>query len=157
MEEKGVLNRQIATAYKELDIDLTVAPAKETDGKARKTKEIGQGSEVESARKQLCRTKFDVRMFGAVMSTGANAGQVRGPVQLTFSRSASPIVPLDVSITRMAVATEKEAEAQGGDNRTMGRKTLIPYGLYRGHGFFSAPFARQTGVTSADLPSFGRL
>jgi len=154
VEEKGVLNRQIETAYKELNIDLSADPIKSEDGKTRKTQNKGQGSEVESARKQLCRTKYDVRMFGAVMSTGANAGQVRGPMQMTFSRSASPITPLDVSITRMAVATEKEAEAQGGDNRTMGRKTLIPYGLYVGHGFFSAPFAQQTGVTSADLQVF---
>ncbi len=154
VEEKGVLNRQIETAYKDIEIDLTGDPAKAADGKARKTKGVGQGSEIESARQQLCRTKFDVRMFGAVMSTGANAGQVRGPLQMTFARSASPIVPLDVSITRMAVATEREAEAQGGDNRTIGRKALIPYGLYRGHGFFSAPFAKQTGVTSADLQVF---
>ena len=154
VEEKGVLNRQIETAYKELGIDLSTDPTKTEDGKTRKTKNQGQGSEVESARQQLCRTKYDVRMFGAVMSTGPNAGQVRGPMQMTFSRSASPITPLDVSITRMAVATEKEAEAQGGDNRTMGRKTLIPYGLYVGHGFFSAPFAKQTGVTSADLEVF---
>ncbi len=154
VEEKGVLNRQIAAAYQQLNIDLTAPPVDAANGKARKTKEIGQGSEVESARQQLCRTKFDVRMFGAVMSTGANAGQVRGPLQMTFARSESPIVPLDVSITRMAVATEREAEAQGGDNRTIGRKALIPYGLYRGHGFFSAPFARQTGVTPADLQVF---
>ncbi len=154
VQEKGVLNRQIAEAYQQLDIDLTSPPVNTADGKVRKTKEIGQGGEVESARKQLCRTKFDVRMFGAVMSTGANAGQVRGPLQMTFARSASPIIPLDVSITRMAVATEKEAEAQSGDNRTMGRKALIPYGLYRGHGFFSAPFAKQTGVTAADLQVF---
>lgn len=154
VEEKGVLNRQIETAYKELSIDLLAAPTHMEDGKARKVNNKGQGSEVESARQQLCRTKYDIRMFGAVMSTGANAGQVRGPMQLTFSRSASPITPLDVSITRMAVATEKEAEDQGGDNRTMGRKTLIPYGLYIGHGFYSAPFAKQTGVTSADLELF---
>ncbi len=154
VEEKGVLNRQIETAYKEINIDLSADPVKETDGKTRKTKGKGQGSEVESARQQLCRTRYDVRMFGAVMSTGANAGQVRGPLQMTFARSASPIVPLDVSITRMAVATEKDAEDQGGDNRTMGRKALIPYGLYRGHGFFSAPFAKQTGVTPADLQVF---
>lgn len=154
VEEKGVLNRQIETAYKELNIDLLAAPIHAEDGKARKANNKGQGTEVESARQQLCRTKYDVRMFGAVMSTGANAGQVRGPMQLTFSRSASPITPLDVSITRMAVATEKEAEDQGGDNRTMGRKTLIPYGLYIGHGFYSAPFGKQTGVTSADLELF---
>ncbi len=154
VEEKGVLNRQIEAAYKEIHIDLTAPPASADDGKARKTQHKGQGSEVESARQQLCRTKYDVRMFGAVMSTGANAGQVRGPMQLTFARSESPIVPLDVSITRMAVATEKEAEDQSGDNRTIGRKAMIPYGLYRGHGFFSAPFARQTKVTAADLQVF---
>jgi CRISPR-associated protein Csd2 len=154
VEEKGVLNRQIEAAYKEIKIDLTAAPASTDDGKARKTQNKGQGSEVESARQQICRTKYDVRMFGAVMSTGANAGQVRGPMQLTFSRSASPIAPLDVSITRMAVATEREAEEQGGDNRTIGRKAMIPYGLYIGHGFFSAPFAQQTKVTSADLEIF---
>lgn len=152
--EKGILNRQIETAYKELGVDLSADPKNPDDGKTRKTKGKGQGLEVETARQQLCRTKYDVRMFGAVMSTGANAGQVRGPMQLTFSRSVSPITPLDVSITRMAVATDKEAEDQGGDNRTIGRKALIPYGLYIGHGFFSAPFAKQTGVTSADLEVF---
>ena len=152
--EKGVLNRQIDAAYKEAGIDLTAAPASAEDGKTRKTQNKGQGSEVETARKQLCRTKYDVRLFGAVMSTGANAGQVRGPMQLTFSRSASPVAPLDVSITRMAVATEKEAEDQSGDNRTIGRKALISYGLYICHGFFSAPFAKQTEVTAADLEVF---
>lgn len=152
--EKGVLNKQIDTAYEELEIDLTEDPADKNDGKARKTKNKGQGSEVESARQQLCRTKYDVRMFGAVMSTGANAGQVRGPMQMTFSRSVSPITPLDVSITRMAVTTEKDAEEQGGDNRTMGRKTLIPYGLYVGHGFYSAPFGKQTKVSAEDLELF---
>lgn len=86
--------------------------------------------------------------------TGPNAGQVRGPMQLTFARSISPIVALDITITRMAVATEKEAEAQGGDNRTMGRKALLPYGLYVAKGFFSPSFARQTGVTSEDLTLF---
>ncbi len=151
VEEKGVLNRQIETAYEELGIDLSAE--KTADGKTRK-KGQGNGAEVESARQQLCRTKYDVRMFGAVMSTGANAGQVRGPMQMTFSRSVSPITPLDVSITRMAVATEKEAEAQGGDNRTMGRKTLIPYGLYVGHGFYSVPFAKQTKVSAGDLELF---
>ena len=99
----------------------------------------------------MCRNFFDVRTFGAVMSTGVNCGQVRGPVQLSFSQSHDEIVPLDISITRMAVATEKEAEKQGGDNRTMGRKSIVPYGLYRCHGFVSAPLAEQTGFCDADL------
>jgi CRISPR-associated protein Csd2 len=85
------------------------------------------------------------------MSTGKNAGQVRGPVQLTFARSIGQIVPLEHSITRMAVATEAEAEKQQGDNRTMGRKFTVPYALYRGHGFISAPFATQTGFSETDL------
>jgi len=104
------------------------------------------------ARTWMCKNFFDVRAFGAVMSLKEfNCGQVRGPVQLAFSRSVDPIVPLDVSITRMAVATEAEAEKQGGDNRTMGRKSIVPYGLYRCHGFVSAPLAAQTGFSGDDL------
>lgn len=87
----------------------------------------------------MCANFWDVRTFGAVMSTGVNAGQVRGPVQFTFARSVEPILPLEVSITRMAATTEKDAEEKGG--RTMGRKHIVPYGLYRAHGFVSAPLA----------------
>ena len=100
------------------------------------------------ARGAMCKRYFDVRTFGAVMSTGANAGQVRGPVQLSFSRSVDPILPLDVSITRMAVTDAKEANTP---NQTMGRKNLIPYGLYRCHGFISAHLARETGFSDEDL------
>lgn len=99
----------------------------------------------------MCKRFYDVRTFGAVMSTGENAGQVRGPVQLTFSRSVDQIVPLEHSITRMAVTTPEEAEKQQGDNRTMGRKFTVPYALYRCHGFISAPLAGQTGFTEDDL------
>ncbi len=99
----------------------------------------------------MCQNFFDIRTFGAVLSTGANAGQVRGPVQLTFARSIDPVVTLEHTITRMAVATEAEAEKQGGDNRTMGKKFTIPYGLYRAHGFVSAPLAEQTGFFESDL------
>src|SRR5207237_925551 len=81
----------------------------------------------------------------AGMSTWVNCGQVRGPAQMTFARSIEPIVALEHSITRMAVATEAEAEKQEGDNRTMGRKHTVPYGLYRTHGFVSAFLAKQTG------------
>jgi CRISPR-associated protein Csd2 len=154
IQEKGILNNTIAGAYADLKINLDVAPAKESDGKARKEKGKGQGSEVGSARQELCKTKYDIRMFGAVMSTGPNAGQVRGPMQLTFARSIDPIAALDISITRMAVATEKEAEAQGGDNRTMGRKAILPYGLYLAKGFYSPSFGKQTGVTAEDLDLF---
>lgn len=98
----------------------------------------------------MCANFFDVRMFGAVMSTGLNAGQVRGPMQLTFSRSIDPVFPEDLAITRVAVADAKDREKL----QTIGRKTKISYGLYRGYGFFSAPLAKQTGVTDRDLELF---
>lgn len=85
------------------------------------------------------------------MSTGVNCGQVRGPVQLTFARSVDPVVAQEHSITRMAVATEAEAEKQSGDNRTMGRKFTVPYGLYIAHGFVSVHLANQTGFGEEDL------
>jgi CRISPR-associated protein Csd2 len=154
VKERGVLNRSIAGAYEELGIDLEKPPKSKKDGSKRQDKGVGQGGEVESARIEMCRRFFDVRAFGAVMSTGANAGQVRGPIQLTFGRSVDPIVTLEHSITRMAVATEEEAEKQGGGNRTMGRKNTVPYGLYRAHGFISPAFASQTGFSQADLDLF---
>lgn len=101
----------------------------------------------------MCANFFDIRCFGAVMTTGVNAGQVRGPVQLTFARSVEPVLPLEISITRMAATTEADAEAKGG--RTMGRKHIVPYGLYRVHGFVSAPLAshpsKGTGFSDDDL------
>jgi CRISPR-associated protein Csd2 len=114
----------------------------------------GGATSVEEARQWMCNQYYDVRTFGAVMSTGKNAGQVLGPVQLTFGRSQDRIVPAEHSITRMAVATQREAEAQGGDNRTMGRKATIPYGLYRSHGFVNVPPARNTGFSEDDLALF---
>ena len=107
-----------------------------------------------AARDVMCEKYFDIRTFGAVMSTGKNAGQVRGPIQFTFARSVDAITTLEHSITRMAVATEKEAEKQGGDNRTMGRKATVPYGLYVCHGFISANLAKQTGFSEEDLGLF---
>src|SRR6185312_11442350 len=96
-----------------------------------------------------------IRAFGAVMSTGANAGQVRGPIQLTFARSVDSIVPLEYSITRKAITTTKEAEDQakgdGSITGTMGRKNTVPYGLYRCSGFVNPYLARDTGFTTADL------
>jgi CRISPR-associated protein Csd2 len=97
----------------------------------------------------MCANFFDVRTFGAVMSTkGGNCGQVRGPVQLTFAQSIEPIVPAEITITRMAATTEDDTK---GDNRTMGRKHIVPYGLYRAHGFISAKLAERTGFSDADL------
>jgi len=101
----------------------------------------------------MCANFWDIRTFGAVMTTGVNAGQVRGPLQFTFARSVEPILPLEVSITRMAATTEKDADEKGG--RTMGRKHIVPYGLYRAHGFVSAPLAshpaKGTGFSEVDL------
>jgi len=151
IKEKAVLNNTIEQAYISLNIDLNEPPTEPGDGKKRNKAGQGQGKEVDRARQFMCQNFFDIRTFGAVLSTGANAGQVRGPVQLTFARSVDPIVSLEHSITRMAVATEAEAEKQGGDNRTMGRKFTVPYGLYRAHGFVSAPLANQTGFSEDDL------
>lgn len=120
-------------------------------------------SKVEAARGWMCDSFFDVRTFGAVMSTGQNAGQVRGPVQVSFARSLSPVLSLDVALTRMAVADEvknakssadydkQEAEKPEEELRTMGRKSLIPYGLYVAKGFVSAHLASGTGFGEADL------
>ncbi|MHB8569769.1 MAG: type I-C CRISPR-associated protein Cas7/Csd2 [Metallibacterium sp.] len=117
----------------------------------------GNRTQVNRARDWMREQFFDVRAFGAVMSTGANAGQVRGPVQIAFSRSVDPILPMDAAITRMAVAEkvagansvadyEKWESSQEEDKlRTMGRKSLIPYGLYVAKGFVSAPLAKGTG------------
>jgi CRISPR-associated protein Csd2 len=109
--------------------------------------------ESDSGRNWLCKHFYDIRTFGAVLSlkSAPNCGQVRGPVQLTFARSVDPINASEHSITRMAVATEAEAEKQGGDNRTMGRKHTVPYGLYIGHGFVSAFLSKQTGFGDDDL------
>lgn len=107
-----------------------------------------------AAREVMCKSYFDVRAYGALMVHGKNAGQVRGPIQMTFARSVDPVIISEHSITRMAVATEKEAEKQGGENRMMGRKATVPYGLYVCHGFISANLAQQTGFSEEDLDLF---
>lgn len=135
IKEKAVLNTLIDAAHEE-------------DG-VRTAKD-----KTTAARDIMCKNYYDIRTFGAVMSTGKNAGQVRGPIQFTFARSVDPIVTTEHSITRMAVATEKESEKQNGDNRTMGRKATIPYGLYVCHGFISANLAKQTGFSEEDLILF---
>ena len=161
VREKAILNHQNQRAYSALN--LAVAQEEQaqaatesvtTDDKKKKPakeKRKGSADEVGQARKWMCQNFFDVRTFGAVMSTGVNCGQVRGPVQLTFARSVEPIVALEHSITRMAVATEAEAEKQQGDNRTMGRKHTVPYGVYVAHGFVSSFLAKQTGFGDDDL------
>lgn len=142
VKEKAVLNTTHERAYKAIGAeDLLKGDEKKRKG----------GDKVEEARKWMCGNFYDIRTFGAVMSTGVNCGQVRGPVQITFARSVDPIVASEHSITRMAVTTEKEAENQGGDNRTMGRKFTVPYGLYVAHGFVSAHLAEQTGFSDEDM------
>jgi len=134
IKEKAVLNDLINEAHQ----DKEVASKEKND-------------KTESARQWMCKNYFDVRTFGAVMSTGENAGQVRGPVQLTFARSVEPIVALEHSITRVAKTTTERSETGGSE---MGRKYTVPYGLYRTHGFISAHLAAQTGFSEKDLQLF---
>jgi CRISPR-associated protein Csd2 len=150
IEHATNLNRPIALAHEKTG-------GLPSGGKGASKEKVGK------ARDWMCSTFYDVRTFGAVMSTGANAGQVRGPVQISFARSIDPILPLDLSITRMAVAENVKGEGSSASIakweseqpedklRTMGRKALIPYGLYAARGFVSAFLAEQTGFTEADL------
>ncbi len=146
VQDKGMaLNTLHQRAYDELGIASTGSRQARPD--------------VEKARAYMCTNFFDVRLFGAVMTTGVNCGQVRGPVQLTFARSVDPVVPLNLSITRVAitrpedaaVTVSEEGEGSGGKVTEMGRKPLVPYGLYRGHGFFTPQFAATTGADADDL------
>ena len=113
VKEKAILNDAINKTYKELGIEAN---------EKNKTK----GDDIEKGRAGMCKKFFDIRTFGAVLTTGANAGQVRGPVQFTFARSVEPIVSFEYSITRMAVSTAEEAEKQGGDKRAIRRKKTDP-------------------------------
>lgn len=153
VQEGAILNEQHRKAY------LAERP---NDDKAAKDPKLNPKNDDEAIRLRdfMCRNFFDVRAFGAVMSTGINAGQVRGPVQMTFGQSVEPIVPQEISITRMAATNEAEkkqrAEGQEDgndrtDNRTMGRKYIVPYGLYRSHGFISAKLSERTGFSEDDL------
>jgi CRISPR-associated protein Csd2 len=168
VKEKAVLSAQQGLAYKALGLDGSAKgegeeradkeeAAPEKGGKKGKKeggsgRKASEGDNVGQARDWMCRRFFDIRTFGAVMSLKENnAGQVRGPVQLTFARSIDPIYTAEHAITRMAVATQAEADKQGGDNRTMGRKNTVPYGLYRAHVFISPLLAHQTHFSTADL------
>ncbi len=138
VKEKAVLNQSNEKAYKALD--LKPAP-KKLPKKVEDARNITQW---------MCKNFFDIRTFGAVMTTEVNSGQVRGPVQMNFSRSQDPVVTAEHSITRMAVTNEKDLEKE----RTMGRKFTVPYGLYRCHGYISAHLAQQTRFGEEDLELF---
>jgi len=137
VKEKSVLNLQNKRAYEAIGIEPNTKDKKlpKDEAKAR------------AITAWMCNNFFDIRSFGAVMTTEVNSGQVRGPVQLAFAQSLDPIVPLEVSITRMAVTNEKDLEKE----RTMGRKYIVPYALYRMHGFISASLAAKTGFSDDDL------
>lgn len=135
VKEKSVLNLQNKRAYEALGIESEAKKLPKEEAKAR---EITAW---------MCKNFFDIRTFGAVMTTEVNSGQVRGPVQLAFAQSIDPIIPLEVSITRMAVTNEKDLEKE----RTMGRKYIVPYALYRVHGFISAKLAEKTGFSNEDV------
>jgi CRISPR-associated protein Csd2 len=152
VQDGAILNEQHRRAYRD---------ARPNDPKVEKDAKLNPKDDAEAKKlnKFMCRNFFDVRTFGAVMSTGVNCGQVRGPVQIAFAQSIEPIVPQEISITRMAATNEaeKKQKAEGDDsvdrtdNRTMGRKHIVPYGLYRAHGFISAKLAERTGFGGDDL------
>ena len=145
MTEGAVLNE----AHQEAYVSAGIKPvAKKRPTKAEKAAEVTAF---------MCRTFYDIRTFGAVMSTEVNAGQVRGPVQITFARSVEPIMPIEAAITRQSVTNEKDRD----NERTMGRKHVVPYGLYLAHGYVNAPLADKNerwgegaGMTEADLDLF---
>jgi CRISPR-associated protein Csd2 len=153
VEESSVLNEHHRKAYravrgntKEVSSAKKLSPQTDEEGKA--------------LTRWMCGNFYDIRTFGAVMGTGINCGQVRGPIQLGFARSVEPIMPIEISITRMAATNEaeKKTKTEGADdrteNRTMGRKHIVPYGLYRVHGFINAKLAQQTGFGDEDISLF---
>lgn len=142
MQERSVLNNQHQKAYDALGVKAV---------SKKLPKEEAQARELTA---WMCANYFDIRAFGAVMTTEINAGQVRGPIQMTFAQSIDPVVPQEVSITRSSVTNERDADKE----RTMGRKYIVPYGLYRSHGFVSASLAgdstKGTGLSEEDLEIF---
>lgn len=150
VSEGAILNEEHRKAYRDVRAD---------DQKVEKDKKLSPKNDEEhkKLRDWMCRNYFDIRAFGAVMGTSINCGQVRGPVQFAFAHSIDPILPLEISITRMAATNEAEKKkSQEGDdsrteNRTMGRKHIVPYGLYRAHGYINAKLAEQTGFSHDDL------
>ncbi|MGD8450178.1 MAG: type I-C CRISPR-associated protein Cas7/Csd2 [Phycisphaerae bacterium] len=142
VKERAILNSQHERAYQAVG---------EKPEKRKMPKDEKKAREITA---WMCGNFFDIRTFGAVMSTDVNCGQVRGPVQFSFARSLDPVVSAEHAVTRCAVTTEAEAEKQQGDNRTMGRKFTIPYGLYRVHAFVNPHLAAQTGFSGDDLELF---
>lgn len=134
VREKAILNNQHERAYQALKRESKKASQKDKD----------------DARDWMCQNFFDIRTFGAVMTTETNCGQVRGPVQLSFARSIDTVFNAEFAVTRCAVTTEKESESQGGDNRTMGRKFTVPYALYKAQGCLNPFLAEQTGYSEED-------
>jgi len=136
--ERAVLNNLHAEAYTALSL------------KAQPKKLPKKDAEAAALTGWMCQNFYDIRTFGAVMTTEVNAGQVRGPVQLSFARSVEPIMPLEISITRSSVTNEKDVDKE----RTMGRKHIVPFGLYVVHGFINAKLAEKTGFSEDDLALF---
>ena len=154
LKYSGELSKdELKDAIKSIEDSLGKEPAKfakTLSGKAKKAAKPGR-EDIKKLRGWMCENFFDIRMFGAVMTTNVNCGQVRGPVQFTFARSIDPVVPLDLSITRVAITREEDEKKKETE---MGRKTLLPYGLYKGYGFVTPSFAKDTGVTEKDLELF---
>jgi CRISPR-associated protein Csd2 len=147
VKEKAILNVQIDDGYKAAGLD----PVAAKEAEKKKDKSQGRREEISTARQKMCELFYDIRAFGAVLSTGANAGQVRGPAQVTFARSVEPIVTLEHSITRLAVTSEEDAKSKETE---MGRKHTVPYGVYITHGFVSAHLGAQTKFSEDDLNIF---
>ena len=148
IKEKAVLNNLIDAAY---ETPSVIAAGESSKSKGKKDSKTGTPEQVDKAREYMCANYYDVRTFGAVMTTGKNAGQVRGPIQLTFARSVDPICSMEHCITRVAVTKPEDKERKETE---MGRKSTVPYGLYVAYGFVSANFAEKTGFTEADLELF---
>lgn len=142
VKERAVLNNQHARAYEALKL------------KPEKRKLPKSAEDAQKVTDWMCQNFFDIRAFGAVMSTDVNCGQVRGPIQMALATSVDPIISQEHAVTRCAVTTEQEAKDQSGDNRTMGRKFTVPYGLYRMHGFINPHLAAKTGFGEEDLALF---
>jgi CRISPR-associated protein Csd2 len=138
VRERAVLNSQHMQAYKAANLEPTPKALPKDEEKARQLT------------RWMCDNFYDIRAFGAVMATEVNTGQVRGPIQLTFARSLDPIVQSEFAITRCAVTNERDLEKE----RTIGRKSMVPYGLYRCHGFLNASLAERTGFSEDDMALF---
>lgn len=148
VKERAILNRQHDRAWQQVDPKAT---------KAQKENLPKEKEKARALTAWMCRNFYDIRTFGAVMTTDVNCGQVRGPVQFGIARSLHPIVSQEFAVTRCAVTTEREAEKQEGGNRTMGRKFAVPYAIYRVHGYINPNLAageKGTGFSEADLELF---